>query len=101
MSTVGGLSHQNGAVAEVALLPQSPQLLHQLTAVVGQLHHSVSVKCQDKPTTLFLCPKKPTSAEIDPTYEQFTCETIEQSFKFDCCCFEGSVIIAEIDQLNG
>lgn len=47
VSTMGGFSHQDGAVAEVALLPQRPQLLHQLTAVVGQLHHSVSVKCQD------------------------------------------------------
>lgn len=48
VSTVGGLSHQDGAVAEVALLPQRPQLLHQLAAVVGQLHH-VSVKRQDNP----------------------------------------------------
>lgn len=51
VSTVGGLSHQDGTVAKVALLPQRPQLLQQLAAVVGQLHHSVSVKRQDDPTT--------------------------------------------------
>ncbi len=33
--TVRAVSHQDGAVTEVALLPQSPQLLHQLAAVVG------------------------------------------------------------------
>lgn len=33
------LSYQDGAVTEVALLPQGPQLLHQLAAVVWQLHH--------------------------------------------------------------
>lgn len=87
MSTVGGLSHQDGAVAEVAFLPQSPQLLHQLAAVVGQLHHSVSVKYQNKPTTLFLRPQELTRVEMEPTYEQLTCETIEQSFKFVSKCW--------------
>ena len=35
MCTVRAVSHQDGAVTEVALLPQGPQLLHQLAAVVG------------------------------------------------------------------
>ena len=78
MSPVGGLSHQDGAVAEVALLPQSPKLLHQLAAVVGQLHLSVSVKCQDNPTTLFLRPQEPMRVEIGPTNEELTCGSIEQ-----------------------
>ncbi len=35
MCSVRAVSHQDGAVTEVALLPQGPQLLHQLAAVVG------------------------------------------------------------------
>lgn len=34
MCSVRVVSHQDGAVTEVALLPEGPQLLHQLSAVV-------------------------------------------------------------------
>lgn len=33
------VSHQDCAVTELALIPQRPQLLHQLAAVVWELHH--------------------------------------------------------------
>ena len=39
MCSVMTVSHKDGAVTEVALLLQGPQLLHQLAAVVGELHH--------------------------------------------------------------
>lgn len=39
MCVVRAVSHQDGAVTEVALFPQCPQLLHQLAAVVRQLYH--------------------------------------------------------------
>ena len=35
MGAVGAVPHQDGAVTQVALPPQGPQLLHQLAAVVG------------------------------------------------------------------
>ena len=41
MCAVRAVSHQDGAVTEVALLPQGPQLLHQLAAVVRELQHLV------------------------------------------------------------
>lgn len=39
VSRVGTVSHPDGAVTEQTLLPQGPQLLHQLPAEVRELHH--------------------------------------------------------------
>lgn len=55
MCAVGAVAHQDGAVAEVSLLPQGPQLLHQLAAVVRQLQH----RCEGRP------PRVCSAAKVD------------------------------------